>query len=448
MKYLCDMRTVKLLNIARDNVIHKVPRRLINCSFVTMNVEKQNEETKLLYRHLLTKIKACGPINVADYMKEALTHPVAGYYMNKDVFGSKGDFTTSPEISQLFGEMIGVWVLSEWRKISRNDFQLVELGPGRGTLSRDILKVFKQFRVTDKVSIHLVEISRTLSEIQAQKLCTSSKEVVSEVNKEQKNSVTHYREGITEFGNKVFWYRSIEDVPRKFSIFIAHEFFDALPIHKFQKNNEIWHEVFVDIDPTNEEKFRYVISPSPTLTGKLFISENETRDHVEFSPQTMIIVDYLASFLEECGGFALIADYGHNGEKTDTFRAFKNHQQQDPLLNPGTADLTADVDFSLIKRIATKNNRTITFGPVAQREFLLQLGIDVRLNMLLKKITDAEKNELTSGYHMIIDEDKMGKCFKMFAVYPSVLKEHLTRWPVNGFINLDTIRKIERPKVE
>lgn len=168
------------------------------------------------------------------------------------------------------------------------------------------------------------------------------------------------------------------------------------------------------------------------------------RNHVELSPQSIGIVDYLSTFLKECGGFALIADYGHNGEKTDTFRAFKNHKQEDPLHKPGTADLTADVDFSMFKKIATKDNRTIVFGPVEQRQFLLQLGIDVRLNMLEKKITDTAKQELLSGYHMIVDEDKMGKCFKMLAIYPFVLKEHLTMWPVTGFVDDKTIPKRTR----
>ncbi|XP_011298325.1 NADH dehydrogenase [ubiquinone] complex I, assembly factor 7 homolog isoform X2 [Fopius arisanus] len=383
------------------------------------------QEKSHMFKYLHSKMKACGPITVAEYMKEALTHPTEGYYMKRDVFGSQGDFITSPEISQLFGEMIGVWVLSEWRKFSNDPLQLVELGPGRGTLSKDILKVFKQFAVGNKISIHLVEVSPALSAIQATNLCVSSKEI------EMNGCLKHYREGTTQEGNRVFWYNSVHDVPRKFSVFIAHEFFDALPIHKFH-NSGYWSEIFIDIDPTGQ-KFRYVTSKSPTLASKLLIDELETRSHVEISPQTLSIIDYLATFLQECGGFSLIADYGHSGEKTDTFRAFKDHKQQDPLDNPGNADLTADVDFSSIRKIATRDNRTIIFGPVEQREFLMQLGIDVRLNMLLQKCPKEHRQELEAGYHMIIDEDKMGTCFKMLAMFPAVLKEHLTKYPVTGF---------------
>lgn len=169
-----------------------------------------------------------------------------------------------------------------------------------------------------------------------------------------------------------------------------------------------------------------------------FHQEHETRSHVEVSPQALSTIDYLASFLQECGGFALIADYGHSGDKGDTFRAFKDHKQLDPLETPGDADLTADVDFSSIAKIATKDGRTVVFGPVEQRQFLLQLGIDVRLKMLINKISEEDRKDLESGYHMIIDEDKMGKCFKMFAMFPAVLKQHLAAYPVNGFFHEKT----------
>lgn len=167
--------------------------------------------------------------------------------------------------------MIGIWILSEWRKITKDNFQLVELGPGRGTLSKDILKVFRQLRLGDKLSIHLVEISPALSEIQAKNICVTSTKVKINCLDDKKNTIGHYREGVTEHGVKVFWYHSIQDVPRNFSVFIAHEFFDALPIQKFQKNNKTWSEIFVDIDPIVENKFRYVVTKTPTLSSQLFI---------------------------------------------------------------------------------------------------------------------------------------------------------------------------------
>lgn len=143
----------------------------------------------------------------------------------------------------------------------------------------------------------------------------------------------------------------------------------------------------------------------------------------------------MSQFLWECGGFALVIDYGHTREKSDTFRAFYQHKLHDPLLNPGTADLTADVDFLSMKEIAEKDDRLITFGPVTQREFLKSLGIDLRLQMLLQNATITQKEQIKSGYHMITDKDKMGDCFKVLSLFPFVLKDHLKKWPVAGFVD-------------
>nr|XP_031839956.1 protein arginine methyltransferase NDUFAF7, mitochondrial isoform X2 [Nomia melanderi]XP_031839957.1 protein arginine methyltransferase NDUFAF7, mitochondrial isoform X2 [Nomia melanderi] len=386
-----------------------------------------------LYRHIYSKIVACGPMTVADYMKEVLTHPTAGYYMSKDVFGKEGDFTTSPEITQLFGEMIAVWMLHEKMKIAKGPFQIIELGPGRGTLIKDILRVFKQLNVLNNISIHLVEISPALSLIQANNLCKTSKEHNIETNESEHDYITYYREGVTEDGINIYWYHSVKDVPKKFSIFLAHEFFDALPIHKFQKTNSGWREVLVDIiEGSKEEKFRYVLSNAET-PAMFYIADNEKRDHIEISPQSLVIVDYIAQYLWEYGGFALICDYGHNDDQTDTFRAFSKHKVHDPLLHPGTADLTADVDFAAIKNVAEKDNRLITFGPIAQACFLKNLGIDVRLKILLQNATKEERERLESGYRMIMDDDKMGKRFKVLSLFPFVVKEYFQKLPVAGF---------------
>lgn len=149
----------------------------------------------------------------------------------------------------------------------------------------------------------------------------------------------------------------------------------------------------------------------------------------------MVITDYMTQFLWECGGFALIIDYGYDGEKTDTFRAFCGHKQDDPLKDPGTMDLTADVDFSIIKRIAEKEDRLITFGPITQETFLRNLGINMRLGRLLLHSSSNERKQLQSGYKMIMEE--MGTAFKVMSLFPSILKEHLNKWPVAGFQTLD-----------
>lgn len=266
---------------------------------------------------------------VASYMREVLTSPHSGYYMSRDVFGQQGDFITSPEITQIFGDLIAVWCLTEYQKIgSPQPLQIIELGPGRGTLIQDILRVCAQFQVTDHLSIHLVELSPYLSKLQARTLCYSSAET---------QNLPYYRMGETLSGSKVFWYHRIEDIPQEFSIILAHEFFDALPIHKLQRDGEIWKEILIDLDPADKEKFRFVMSRNETPISKLYATmrPDETRNHVEVSPELNLIAKHIAERLENHGGFGLIADYGHSGDKEDTFRVsiyientyFCNNQQ-------------------------------------------------------------------------------------------------------------------------
>ena len=253
-------------------------------------------------------------------MKDILTSPNDGYYMSRDVFGQKGDFITSPEVGQIFGELIAIWLIAEYQKIGLpQPLQLIELGPGRGTLIQDILRVFSKFQVNESMSIHLVELSPFLSKMQSQKLCYSSGEV------DPQHNLPYYRAGETVSGVKIYWYHRIEDIPNEFSIIIAHEFFDALPIHKLQRVGKVWKEILIDNDPNDKNKFRYVLSRNETPISKLYsqFRPNETREHVEVSPESDLIARHIAERLENYGGFGLIMDYGHLGEKEDTFRVSK-----------------------------------------------------------------------------------------------------------------------------
>lgn len=314
---------------------------------VKSTVTKEPDLKISICRAIRSKIKATGPITVADFMRETLTSPLGGYYMTRDVFGAQGDFVTSPELSQMFGEMVAVWFLNEWSKIgSPKPFQIVELGPGRGTLSDDILRVFEHFNCLKGASLHLIEASMVLSDIQAKRLCLQNGVVP------DGDSVV-YREGIAHQGIPVKWYRNFEEIPDVFSLVVANEFFDALPIHKLQKTERGYREILIDIEPSDETTFRYVIANCATPATKLFENRQKvtTKDHVEFSPESLILAKSIATKVTEHGGLCLIADYGHVGEKTDTFRAFKQHKLHDPLKEPGTADLTADVDFAALKHV-------------------------------------------------------------------------------------------------
>ncbi|KAM4693627.1 protein arginine methyltransferase NDUFAF7, mitochondrial [Discoglossus pictus] len=378
----------------------------------------KNEECNSLpsiLKHLTFKIKATGPITVAEYMKEVLTNPVKGYYMHQDMLGEHGDFVTSPEISQIFGELLGIWCISEWMACGKpKSLQLVELGPGRGTLIDDILRVFRQFGDLLKkcdISVHLVEVSPKLSDIQALKL--TGKPIETEVDERS----PEYKKGITKSGLPVCWYRDLQDVPEGFTFYIAHEFFDALPVHKLQKTKEGWREILIDIDPDVPEKLRFVLGSTSPLLAKTFIQDDEKRDHVEVCPSAAVIVQKLANRIRSCGGAALIADYGHFGDKTDTFRGFRGHQLHDVLIAPGTADLTADVDFSFLKRMI--GDIAASLGPITQQEFLRNMGIDIRLKVLLDNSKDASmQQQLIHGYSTLMSPDKMGERFKFFSVLP------------------------------
>uniref|UniRef100_A0A8C3CX95 Protein arginine methyltransferase NDUFAF7 n=1 Tax=Cairina moschata TaxID=8855 RepID=A0A8C3CX95_CAIMO len=363
-------------------------------------------------RHLLLKLRATGPLTVAEYMREALTNPGQGYYTRRGGVG--GDFVTAPEVSQLPGELVGLWCLSEWMAAGRPAaMQLVELGPGTGALTDDILRVFKQLAsLLSKcdVSIHLVEVSPKLSETQAQMLTGG---------KVQSNSEDEpaYMKGISKTGIPIYWYRGIQDVPQGYSFYVAHEFLDALPIHKFQRTEKGWREVLVDIDPEAPDQLRFVLSPSSTPATENFIQPEETRDHVEVCPEAGVLIQRLASRIEKDGGAALIADYGHDGTKTDTFRGFRNHKLHDVLKAPGTADLTADVDFSYLRKMA--QGKIATLGPIKQREFLKNMGVDLRMQVLLQNSRDsATREQLLHSYDMLMNPKKMGDRFHFFALLP------------------------------
>ncbi|KAM5292592.1 protein arginine methyltransferase NDUFAF7, mitochondrial [Ctenodactylus gundi] len=367
-----------------------------------------------MLRHLTYKIKSTGPITVAEYMKEVLTNPAKGYYVHHDMLGEKGDFITSPEISQIFGELLGIWFVSEWIAAGKNEaFQLVELGPGRGTLMGDILRVFSQLRSVLKncdISIHLVEVSQKLSNTQALAL-TEEKTPL-----ERSTESPVYMKGVTKSGLPISWYRDLHDVPQGYSFYLAHEFFDVLPVHKFQKTPQGWREVLVDIDPQVSDKLRFVLAPCAT-PAEAFIQPDETRDHVEVCPDAGVIIEELSQRIPLTGGAALIADYGHDGTKTDTFRGFCDHQLHDVLIAPGTADLTADVDFSYLRRMA--QGKVACLGPIEQHTFLRNMGIDVRLKILLDKSHEPSmRHQLLQGYSMLMSPEKMGERFNFLAFLP------------------------------
>ncbi len=291
-------------------------------------------------------IEQDGPMSVERFMQLALTHPEHGYYINRDPLGASGDFITAPEISQMFGELLGLWAAEVWALMGSPDkVHLVELGPGRGTLMADALRaarVVSDFR--EKIQVHLVETSPALRDIQ--------------------------RKRLSSFKDMLHWHDTIEDLPDGPSIIIANEFFDALPVRQFMKADDGWHERVVGIGDSGELEFGLAPEREPLIVAQ---SPQGTMLEVGFAAYDCM--RELAGRLVKHGGAMAVIDYGH--VKTgpgETLQAMKAHARAEPLDAPGEADLTVHVDFANLARAASAAGANIS-GPIIQADFLTGLGI-------------------------------------------------------------------------
>jgi NADH dehydrogenase [ubiquinone] 1 alpha subcomplex assembly factor 7 len=339
-----------------------------------------------LARILAQRIAANGPISVAEYMAQALGHPEFGYYMAKDPFGVAGDFTTAPEISQMFGELIGLWCANSWLALGKpTPFVLAELGPGRGTLMADALRALETVPACRAaVRVHLVETSPHLRERQRQAL--------SEID--------------------VTWHDAIADLPMMPVIFIANEFFDALPIEQFVRHDDGWRQRLVDL---SEAGFVFTHAPSPHQEENLPISA-ETGAIAEISPATLQIAAEIARRVRSHSGAALIVDYGYAAPAIgDTLQAVQRHNYAPVLEQPGDADLTAHVDFSALAT-AARAAGAACWGAIPQGVFLRRLGIETRAATLAAAATPAQKTSLQTAFERLLNDDQMGTLFKVLAI--------------------------------
>uniref|UniRef100_A0A0E0C420 Protein arginine methyltransferase NDUFAF7 n=1 Tax=Oryza meridionalis TaxID=40149 RepID=A0A0E0C420_9ORYZ len=332
-----------------------------------------------LVKHLKSIIKfRSGPISVAEYMEEVLTNPQSGFYINRDVFGTSGDFITSPEVSQMFGEMTGVWAMCLWEQMGQPEkVNLIELGPGRGTLLADLLRGSAKFvNFTKALDINLVECSPTLQKVQYNTLKCEDEPIGDETRTVSKLC-----------GAPVHWHASLEQVPSGLpTIIIAHEFYDALPIHQFQ--------------PTASLLFL------SKRCGWASSEELEKVEHIEVCPKAMEITEQIADRISSDGGGALIIDYGKDGIVSDSLQAIRKHKFVHILDNPGSADLSAYVDFASIRHSAKEASDDISVhGPMTQSQFLGSLGINFRVEALLQNCaTDEQAESLRTGYWRLVGD--------------------------------------------
>lgn len=340
-------------------------------------------------------IEANGPMPVSEYMSLCLSHPEHGYYMTRDPFGVKGDFTTAPEISQMFGEMIGIWVLDSWMKMgSPNLFHLVECGPGRGTLMKDLLRATKNNAEFSKaVQIHLMEISPILKKQQYDTLSSDT----------------------------INWHSDLKTIPQNAPvIFIGNEFLDALPIDQYQFTDAQWHKKYIDLNKNGSFCFTYKTysgdTDSPILRSLL---PPEEGDILEVSKaQTDMMHDFI-KIIQKQGGACLFIDYGYTLPSfKDTLQAIMHHNYVEILDEPGEADLTAHINFTDLATILLSENMTL-YGPVAQKEFLTALGIEVRADQLRQVSSGRQSENIQLALTRLIGDktqlNQMGDLFKVMA---------------------------------
>jgi len=347
--------------------------------------------------NLRALIESQGCINIATFMEEVNSY----YYEYQTSIGAKGDFITAPEISQLFGEMIGIWVAQAWQNAGApTNIALVELGPGRGTLMNDLLRVTKHIPgFWDSIEVHLVEQSSKLI-------------------KQQQAALEHYFSHI-----KFFWHDSVKRLPQKPIILVANEFFDALPVNQYIKNKDLWHEIMVAIMPENGN-FYFMEMPVHQKIQAYLSEENPNAKHrsvVEYSTASILVMQDICDLIKSNGIAACIIDYGYNQDKqirtsfNSTLQAVKNHKYHPVLSDIGEADLTAHVDFNALKQVAD-NRDCQTYTISTQGEFLKSLGIEKRLNSLSKNASSEQIYSLYSGFERLTSDEQMGKLFKVLLV--------------------------------
>lgn len=331
---------------------------------------------------IIARIRETGPISVADYMTECLLHPVHGYYTTREPFGAAGDFITAPDISQMFGELLGLALAQAW--LDRGcpaPMTLAELGPGRGTLMADILRAtlgIPGFHAA--AAITLVEASPRLRDLQAATL-------------------SPYRPA---------WLDRIEDLPQAPLFLVANEFLDALPIRQFQNGPQGWQERLIGL---REDALTFGLSaPLSTIPDTAAFRDAPRDALVEDNLAARLAVAEASSRIARHGGVAYWIDYGGWRSKGDTLQALRRHAPDDPLAHPGEADLTAHVDFEPLATMAP------AYAFDTQGAVLRRLGIDARAERLAEKLAGAALESHRAAHRRLTHHSEMGSLFKVLAI--------------------------------
>jgi NADH dehydrogenase [ubiquinone] 1 alpha subcomplex assembly factor 7 len=345
------------------------------------------EETTALERELTSLIELEGPLPLDRFMALCLGHPRHGYYMTRDPLGVAGDFTTAPEITQMFGEIIGIWLMQCFDLMGRpSAVDLIELGPGRGTLMADILRAGRAMPDFLKaVRPGLVEMSPVLRALQQRTLQAARIEAA--------------------------WYVSLDDIPPAPTLLVANEFIDALPVRQFQKLETGWAERVIIL--RSGRLALGLVSAAPSLPS--WTAAAAPGDVAEFRPAADRLGEALGRRLALHASAAVIIDYGHElSALGDTLQAVRDHRKVPILDRPGETDLTAHVDFqSLVDAIARGGATVLPI--LSQGVFLKEMGLELRAGILARKATESQKRELSAAMERVAGVREMGHLFKVLA---------------------------------
>ena len=334
---------------------------------------------------LIRRIRATGPITLAEYMAECLLHPRFGYYSTRDPFGAKGDFITAPEISQMFGELLGLSLAQTWLdQGSPARFTLAELGPGRGTCMADILRATRNVPgFWAAAEVVLIEASETLRGVQAKTL----------------------------LAHAPGWAHSVADLPDQPLFLLANEFFDALPIDQFQHGPDGWRHCMVGLTGGT---LNFGLSDLLPCPDRRFAADPPGTT-IELCNSAAPIAAHIGALIRQHGGAAIIIDYGGWRSKGNTLQALRNHLTESALANPGMADLTAHVDF---EPLALAAGPDICSPLTDQGAWLARLGIHLRAARLASGLSGQSLENHLSATRRLTDPAEMGTLFKVMAIYP------------------------------
>jgi NADH dehydrogenase [ubiquinone] 1 alpha subcomplex assembly factor 7 len=356
-----------------------------------------NKDATPLELELVRMIETAGPMPLDRYMALCLGHPLHGYYMTRDPLGRAGDFTTAPEVTQMFGEIIGIWCMQCFELMGKpQGFDLVELGPGRGTLMSDLLRAARAMpEFLKRVRIRLVEMSPVLRAAQ--------------------------EKALTGAPVAVTWHDSLDGIPSAATLLIANEFFDALPVRQFQRLKRGWAERAIGL---GDGKLTMGLVPT-ALKLPDWTADAKEGDIAEMRPAAVHWGASIGGRLTHDPGAALLIDYGHlRSSLGDTLQAVRHHRMVSILERPGETDLTAHVDFEPLGQAIHASGARI--WPVkTQAGFLHDMGLELRAGILGRNASEAQKRDLSAAMERVAGPKQMGHLFKvMAATSPDLSRPH------------------------